>query len=332
MRIVKADPQIDPGWPRLLGDIGGTNARFGWLSGPHATIEHIQVLSCARYPGLDKAIEAYLQQEALPIPHTASLAMAIPVTGDVLQMTNLSWRFSMQEILAQLELECLMVLNDFTALALALPELLDRHLIALKPLQAQTHAQPLTKALLGAGTGLGVSGLLPVPGSNRWVPLMGEGGHVTLAAQSRLEFEVIESLSERHGHVSAERVLCGNGLVDVYQTLRSFQGQSPLEGLVPSRILELEARGDELADQTLSLFVAWMGSVAGDLALTLGALGGVYIGGGIAPRLRHRFEGAEFQKRFESKGRYRAYLQSIPIWLIDAPFSPALQGAALAIA
>ncbi len=332
MRIAKARSDIQPGWPRLLGDIGGTNARLGWMSEPASPIEHIQILPCALYADPVQAIQAYLQQQSLPLPHSASLAMAIPVTGDLLQMTNLNWRFSMDEVRAQLGLQCLMVLNDFTALALALPTLPEQHLIPLGRTLEATTGQQMTKALLGAGTGLGVSGLLPVPHSDQWVPIMGEGGHVTLAAHSPLEFEVIQHLSQRHGHVSAERVLSGNGLVELHQTLCVLQGQPLGQQLAASDILEMDAQGDERAQQTLNMFVAWMGSVAGDLALTLGATGGVYIGGGIAPRLRSRLEAPLFRERFEGKGRYQAYLQSIATWLIDAPVSPALEGAAKAIA
>jgi glucokinase len=160
---------------------------------------------------------------------------------------------------------------------------------------------------------------------------MGEGGHVTLPACDRLEFEVIEELSKRHGHVSAERLLSGNGLVELHQALCSLKGLAFPSGLAPARILELDAQSDPLARQTLDMFVAWMATVAGDLALTLGALGGVYIGGGIAPRLKKRFQDPAFRQRFEDKGRYRNYLQSIPTWLIDAPVSPALMGAAKAL-
>jgi glucokinase len=317
------------GWPRLLGDIGGTNARLGWLSEPGASITGVRVWPCADFAGPVELMRAYLAQVGLPTPNSAVLGMANPVAGDAVQMTNLHWRFSVVAVRLELKLQRLLVLNDFTALALAIPSLPIEQLHPLGP-ACPTRNGPL--GLIGAGTGLGVSGLLPVPGTTRWVPITGEGGHVTLTANDELEFAIIQCLRSRFGHVSAERVLSGGGLVNLYHALVQVQGLPVSEITTPAELL---AQGLTLADSTqrqaLDVFCGWLGSVAGDLALTLGAVGGIYIGGGIAPRMREHLSKSTFRQRFITKGRYLDYLQTIPTWLIDAPVSPALDGAALAL-
>jgi glucokinase len=186
--------------------------------------------------------------------------------------------------------------------------------------------------LIGPGTGLGVSGLMPQPGSGRWLPLAGEGGHVSLSASTPEEFAVVEELQRRYGHASAERAVSGAGLLNLYQLLSQLRGGQGMVLRTPAQVLEqalLEERG--LASDALEMFCGFLGSVAGNLALTLGARGGIYIGGGIVPRFKERFARSSFRARFEAKGRYQSYLQGIPTWLIDAPVSPALLGASLAL-
>lgn len=316
-------------WPRLVADIGGTNARFGWLSGPQAALDKVRVLPCDEYPGLIEVVQAYIQQCELPLPACAALGMASPVLGDTVQMTNLSWRFSVEEVREQLGFQTLLVLNDFTALMLAVPGIAPQYLEAIgPPIRARSGAI----GLVGPGTGLGVSGWLPVQGSDLGALIMGEGGHVTLAASNSLEFAVIERLRKRYDHVSAERVLSGAGLVDLYHAMRAIQAESGDEVTTPAQVLTLGMNGSSTpARQTLDLFCGWLGSVAGDLALTLGAVGGIFIGGGIATRLKSHLLQSDFRHRFEAKGRYETYLQGIPTWLIDAPTSPALNGAARAL-
>ena len=327
MRLVKDPAHSGPGgWPRLLADMGGTHARFAWRAGPGQSLECVLVLPCADFPGPAQAIREYLARNRLPLPASAALAVAVPVVADQVQMTNLSWRFSIEALRAELGLQSLLLLNDFSALALAIPTLKSGQLHRLGP---ALEARPGPVALLGAGTGLGVSGLLPDPnGSGQWVPIMGEGGHVTLAAIDDLEFEAIRGLQRQYGHVSAERVLSGSGLVDLHRVLTKIQGGTEAEKWSAAEIV---AQGMQAtsgpARQTLNMFCAWLGSVAGDLALTLGAVGGVYIGGGIAPRLRAFLMASSFRQRFVAKGRYQTYLEAIPTWLIESEVSPALEGA-----
>jgi glucokinase len=291
---------------------------------------------------LADAVQAYLQLSLQGRPACAAIGIATPVLGDWLAMTNHRWAFSARALRSELGLERLLVLNDFTALALALPQLDER---AKRQIGGGSPVLGAPIALLGPGTGLGVSGLVQDAAAGLFLPIAGEGGHVTLAASNASEFAVIEMLQARYGHVSAERVLSGAGLVHLYGALAQLRGLA-IEPLTPAQIMQramepdvsvggadtqAQPRVDPMALETLDLFCGFLGQVAGDLALTLGARGGVYIGGGIVPRMGRRFEQSPFRARFEAKGRYSAYLQSIPVWLIDSPMPVALLGAAQAL-
>jgi len=331
-------------WPRLLADIGGTYARLALLEEADAELTALNVLRCADYAGPLELITAYLSQTAQSHPKSASLAMANPVSGDQVQMTNLDWTFSIESLRAALGLNRLLVLNDFSALALAIPSILPADLHPLTaPDKAHHHGfsdqaaveKPDFRgpiALIGPGTGLGVSGLIPAPGAGaQWLPLMGEGGHVTLFAESDLEFSILQWFRARYGHVSAERILSGTGLVELVMALNALQGQPNLE-LSPAQVLSMGLSGEQAnARQALDLFCGWLGAVAGNLALTLGASGGVYIGGGIAPRISDFLSHSSFRSRFVAKGRFQSYLEAIPTWLIMAQVSPALYGASSAL-
>lgn len=320
-------------WPCLLGDIGGTHARFGWQEGPHQGIEDVAVLPCEGSQGVLDVVLAYLKRagkgsEWFP---SAAFGIATAVVGDQVHMCNRDWSFSVNELRAALGLERLLVLNDFTALALSIPALPDS---CRRKIGSGEPVADAPIALLGPGTGLGVSGLMPakIGKELRWSAISGEGGHVTLGACTEDEFGVLQTLQGQYGHVSAERVLSGPGLVALYQTLSSMGGLSNQAAVQPAQVLDLALnQADVSANKALDMFCGFLGSVAGNLALTLGARGGVYIGGGIVPRLGRRFDASPFRERFESKGRFTSYLQAIPVWVIDSPVSPALQGAAQAL-
>jgi glucokinase len=237
-------------------------------------------------------------------------------------MTNHPWSFSIAELQRALGAEHCLVINDFTALALSLPRLGPGDLRALGGGVPAT-GTPL--ALLGPGTGLGVSALLPGPGATVSA-LSGEGGHVTLAAADDDEAALIALLRQRFGHVSAERVLSGRGLINLYDAVCTLAGQAP-RPLQPSELTRAAIDGsDEACVRTVRLFTGFLGGVAGDLVLTLGARGGVYVGGGIVPRLGTAFDAGLFRARFEHKGRFASYLQAVPAWVITAS-APALLGA-----
>lgn len=320
---------VPPSAPRLLADIGGTNARFAWQPAPGAALEHLRDLPTGAHASLEVAIRLYLGDAGLPAPGQAAIAIATPITGDAVRMTNSSWSFSIEALRLALGLQRLRVLNDFTALAMALPALPPGDLVAVG---GGPGVDGAAIALIGPGTGLGVSGLLP-DGQGGWVPVQGEGGHATLAARTAREAAVIAVLEQRFGHVSGERAVSGQGLVDVHAALWALDrpGELPTPG-TPSHIGDEAMAGqDARCVEAVELLFAFLGTMAGNLALTLGARGGVYIGGGIVPRLWPIFVRSAFRERFEGKGRFRAYLAPIPVRVIRSAHSPALLGAARAL-
>lgn len=313
---------------RLLADIGGTNARFAWQAAPGAPITDVQVLPGAHYPTLQAAMHAYLDGLGRGAPAAVAIAIANPITGDQVRMTNHDWAFSQSAVKAEFGLRTLRLLNDFTALALALPDLPAAEL---RQVGGGEAVPGVAMGLVGAGTGLGVSGLLP-DGFGGWVPLEGEGGHVTLPATTARERIVMDGLIRRYGHASAERVCCGQGLVDTCAILCEADGVT-VQGLDSASAVSEAAlkAGHPQALETLNIFCAMLGSVAGNLALTLGARGGVYVGGGIVPRLGAWFDASPFRERFDNKGRFTGLLQGMPVWVITSAQSPALLGAARAL-
>jgi glucokinase len=326
------------GYPRLLGDIGGTNARWAWQTAPDAPLLHYREYPCAQFESVQAVIERYLADHRLPTPCDAAFGIATPVTGDVVQMTNHHWTFSVQDLKHALRLEQCLVLNDFAAIAAALPALgpgdvrrIGGGAGAAAPAPMAVTGAPMT--VLGPGTGLGVASLVFSPRGSP-VVLDGEGGHVSLAATSARESAVLDWLQKRFGHASAERAISGPGLVSLYRAICAIDGITAAD-LKPAQV-SAHALPDDITDrhepckEALHLFGAFLGSVAGNLALTVGARGGVYIGGGIVPRLGLAFDVLPFRERFEAKGRFRGYLERIPTFVITAP-APALYGAANAL-
>ncbi len=316
--------------PALIADVGGTNVRFALVAAdenPGA----IRVLAGADHAGLGAASRAYLDLERPdPAPDRAAIAVASPVIGDRISMTNRDWSFSISELQATLGLARLVVVNDFTAQALAVPRLGAGET---RRIGAGTAVAGAPIAILGPGTGLGVSGVVEAPGGAR-VALATEGGHATLAPADARERAVVGELARRFGHVSIERAVSGPGLANLAAAIAAVDG---LDGalapaLAPSEITARAlAGGDAIAVEALSMFCAMLGSASGNLALTLGARGGVYIGGGIVPRLGDFLAASPFRDRFEDKGRFRDYLSAIPTWLITAD-NPALLGLAALLA
>jgi glucokinase len=243
-------------------------------------------------------------------------------------MTNAPWTFSIEAVRRAVGFERFLVINDFTALALSLPDLAPDDVRQIGGGAAEP-GSPI--GLLGAGTGLGVSGLLRVKETGRWLPLGGEGGHVSLAPATAREDAVVAVLRARFGHASAERALSGSGLVNLYEALCTIEGEAPraLEPAVLSA--EALAGADPHCVEAVEMFFALLGSVTGNLALTIGARGGMYIGGGIVPRFGDWIERSAFRERFVAKGRFRGYLDGIPTFLVDAKSPPALIGAARAL-
>jgi len=308
-------------FPRLLADIGGTHARFALQTAQG--IGAARVLSCADYPTVADALRHVLAGWGAPTVRYAALAVATAVDGDRVRLTNHTWEFSRDALRRDFGWTLLYVLNDFTALALALPTLPPD---GLRQIGGQTAVPSAPAGVLGPGTGLGVSALIPVPGGAA-VPLAGEGGHVSFSPADGQEVALWEFAHARHGHVSAERLLSGAGL----QLLHEWLGAPPSPALSPADITTRALQGtDARCVQAVERFCLLLGTVAANLALTLGARGGIYLGGGIVPRLGALFARSGFRRRFEDKGRFSAYLARIPVFVIDQPHA-ALGGVAAAL-
>ena len=307
---------------RVIGDIGGTNARFAIAEdGRYREPAHVEV---DKYPSLHDALADYLkalsgtERQGL----AGALAVAGPVLGDRISLTNTSWSFSKAELAQSLGLNSLVVMNDFAATARAIPHLPERDTFVVGPVRPGGKG-PI--GVIGPGTGLGVSTL--VPHGDGWVLLAGEGGHATLPASTTEEAAIIDRLRHRWTHVSAERVLSGAGLVNLYEALCAIEGIEPLM-LTPADVTKRAMDGsDEVCERTFARFCEFLGAVAGNLALTVGAYGGVYIAGGILLRFKEAFAASAFRERFESKGRFASLLATIPTVLI-LDESPALLGLA----
>ncbi|MDE1147388.1 MAG: glucokinase [Azospirillaceae bacterium] len=316
----------------LLADIGGTNARFALSEssdrdGHPVNISGVRILPCADYPSLEAAAEAYLALEAPGArPKQAAIALAGPVTGDRIRMTNLPWEFSIAGVRRSLALDRLEVLNDFTAVALSIPTLGPDDRVQVGEGAPKADA-PI--AVLGAGSGLGVSALVPRKRSNGqpgWSALATEGGHVTMAPINDRESLILAVLRKQFDHVSAERVISGPGLVNLYEAVCLADGKEP-QRLTAAQVTAAGTThaGDPACVEALDLFCGMLGTVAGNLALSIGALGGVYIAGGIAPRILPFLTHSRFRKRFVEKGRMREYLGPVPTYIVTHPL-PAFLG------
>lgn len=294
----------------LVGDVGGTNARLALCNVENGDITQAKTYSGLDYPSLEAVVVHYLKEHNVSVTD-GCIAIACPITGDWVAMTNHTWAFSTAEMKKNLGFEHLEIINDFTAVSMAIPMIKEEHLIKFgggEPVEGK----PV--AVYGAGTGLGVAHLVHV--DKRWVSLPGEGGHVDFAPNSEEEGIILEELRTEIGHVSAERVLSGPGLVNLYRAIVKSDSREP-ENYQPKDITE-RALEDSCTDcrRALSLFCVIMGRFGGNLALTLGTFGGVYIAGGIVPRFLEFFKASGFRGGFEDKGRFKEYVHNIPVYLI----------------
>lgn len=304
----------------LMADIGATNTRCALLDDKGNELA-AEVFQNADFTGVTGILKIYLDhRRATDRPKRAAVAVAAPILGDEIQMVNIAWRFSQSALQEQLGVTQLTVCNDFAAVAWGLPYLgpADLHTIGRGKAAARA-----TLVGVGPGTGLGVAAL--VPATDGWAVLSGEAGHANLPATNREEADVIARIRDRFdGHCSAERVLSGPGLVNLYVALAELAGRGQ-PTVTPSDVTALAKQGEPLARKALSMFFAFLGSVAGDVALTTGARGGVFIAGGIVPQVLDAFVKSEFRARFEAKDAYADYMAGIPTHVITAPL-PAFRG------
>ncbi len=297
----------------LIADIGATNARFALADSRGIYAE--KVLACADFPNLDDAMAAYLSGAGEKITH-AAIAMAGPVNGDWFEMTNNPWAFSVENVRRKLGLSSFHLLNDFEAVALAIPHIQPEHLVKIGGGEAQLH-RPI--GIVGPGTGLGVAGLFW--DGERYRPNPCEGGHVTMAARTQREFDIFRTLRYKYSHVSAERVCSGKGMVNIYNAIRVLDGRDDIPADIDPAELSRKAldKSCPVCVEALDKMMAFLGTIAGDLAVTLGAQSGIFIAGGIPAKLGDTFINSRFRDEYENKGRMSEYLKKIPTYLITHP-------------
>jgi glucokinase len=312
--------RVPHAYPALIADIGGTNARFGLMQADGSYT--LRILQCAEHADIVSAARTFLAEVA-ERPVVGAFCVATAVTGDRVSMTNNHWSFSIEAVRTELGLSALTVVNDFTAVAMSMPFLgvADRRQIGGgRPVEGH----PL--AVIGPGTGLGVSGVIPA--GDRWTTLAGEGGHMSFSPCNERESAINLRLLRKFGHVSFERVVSGQGLTNLYEAIHEIEGREFVH-IKPAEITERGLAGtDTIARECLHIFCGALGCCAGNVALTIGARAGVFIAGGIVPKLGSFFEDSEFRGRFVSKGRLSYFMEPMPTYLIthDLPAFLGLRG------
>lgn len=309
----------------LVGDIGGTNARFALWKNNH--LHAVQVFATADYSSPEQAIGVYLEAQGIARGQLSAVCLAVagPVDGDEFRFTNSHWRLSRQAFCKTLQVEKLQLINDFSAMALGMTRLQDGEFRTVCAGKADV-TRPAV--VIGPGTGLGVGTLLR-QGEDNWLALPGEGGHVDLPVGTAREAAIRLQISKQTGHVSAETVLSGSGLLRLYQAICVLDGHAQTL-TSPAEVTEAALAGDALARQVIEQFCCFLGRVAGNNVLTLGGRGGVYIVGGVIPRFAELFLHSGFAASFADKGHMSDYFKGVPVWLVTAEFS-GLLGAGVAL-
>ena len=306
----------------VVADVGGTNIRLAVCNIETGELSKLKEFACAEFVTLDAALVQYFATLPGEVKHLC-VGIACPVEDDHVVMTNLSWEFSKQALKDKLKLESLYVINDYTAISLAVPFLPQEEKVQIGGDEPQTDG---VTAVFGPGTGLGVSHI--VKSAGKWISLDGEGGHVSFTPNTREQADILFVLQEQFGHVSAERILSGQGLVNLYQSLCTLS-QQDAKFDQPKDVSKAALDGScDIARRSLEVFCQVMGGFAGNLALNLACTGGVYIAGGVVPRFVDFFQSSEFRSFFEEKGRFKDYLSSIPTFLITHD-NPGLLGASV---
>lgn len=315
--------------PLLVGDVGGTNARFALARAVEGrtVLEHFDSFPAETYPTFLEGVKAFLDGCEVK-PTGGVIAVAGPVTDGAIDLTNSPWRVSEGE-LQTLGLQPVRLINDFEALAWGAPVVPDNELVSLGgPAEGDPHA---AIALVGPGTGFGVSALAR-DAHGREMALASEGGHACFAPGDPIEDEVLRILRRRYDRVSIERLICGPGLLNLHRALAEIDGrQTHIDD--PAQITaQALADPNSPCGATLARFCAMLGAVAGDIALTTGARGGVYIAGGIVPRILPFIQASPFRQRFERKGRFQDYMAAIPTKVILHKHAALLGAARVAFA
>ncbi|MCJ9751850.1 glucokinase [Neorhizobium sp. BETTINA12A] len=301
-------------FPILIGDIGGTNARFSILLDAYAEPKPFPNVRTADYPTIDDAIQKIVLDSSSVQPRSAILAIAGPIDGDEIDLTNCDWVVRPKDMIAQLGFEDVLVVNDFEAQALAVAAMPDEYRETLGP---NNEPHMASRVVLGPGTGLGVAGL--VYARHMWFPVPGEGGHVDVGPRSERDFEIFPHLKRIEGRVSAEEILSGRGVVNIYQAVCAADGLQPAFSDPADITAHGLNRSNSQAVETLSLFATYLGRVAGDMALIFMARGGVYLAGGISQKIVPALKGPEFRAAFEDKAPHTELMGTIPTFVVTHP-------------
>jgi len=316
--MINADQSFK--FPVLVGDIGGTNARFALLVDSHAEPKEFPVVQTADYATIDDAIEQTVLNHTSIRPRSAILAVAGPVDGDEIDLTNCDWVVRPKQLIANLGFEDVTVLNDFEAQALAVVSIDKEYLHQIGGNDEEIVA---TRVVLGPGTGLGVAGLVRT--SKAWVPVPGEGGHIDIGPRSARDYEVFPHIETIEGRVAAEQILCGRGLRNLYLAICAADKVTPVLDTPPDITAAGLDRSNAQAVETLELFVTYLGRIAGDLALVFKAHGGVYLSGGIPQRILSALQAGSFRAAFEDKAPHSHFMREIPVRVVVHPLA-ALSG------
>ncbi|KXG84393.1 glucokinase [Agrobacterium bohemicum] len=301
-------------FPILIGDIGGTNARFCILMDAEAEPVHLTSVKTADFKTIDDAIQHTILDKTGVQPVSTILAVAGPIESDEIPLTNCHWVVKPKEMLVNLSLKDVIVINDFEAQALAIASLGNDNRLAIGPLRPDMMA---SRVVLGPGTGLGVAGL--VYARNMWFPVPGEGGHVDIGPRSARDYQIFPHLETIEGRIAGEQILCGRGLVNLYRAICTADGVTPAFS-DPAEVTATGLSGDNLqAKETLSLFSTYLGRIAGDMALIFMARGGVYLAGGISQKIIPALKLPEFREAFEDKAPHKALMRSIPTHVVTHP-------------
>lgn len=299
-------------FPVLIGDIGGTNARFAILIDPFAEPKSFDTVATKDFPTIDEAIQKAVLDKTSIMPRSAVIAVAGPVDGDEIDLTNCDWVVKPHNMMRDLFLDDVIVLNDFEAQALAVVGMDPEYLLQIGGEQADEFG---SRAVLGPGTGLGVAGL--VHARNAWIPIPGEGGHVDVGPRSARDFEIFPHLEPIEGRISAEQLLCGRGLVNIYKAVCKADKIAP-EMSDPSTITNAVENNAQCAE-AVALFCIFLGRIAGDLALTFMARGGVFLAGGISQIVAPMVQSGAFRKNFDDKAPHSAFMRSVPVFIVNHP-------------
>ena len=312
-------------FPVLIGDIGGTNARFSIVLDANSEATEPQIVQTANFKTIDEAIQAAVLDRSSIQPNSAVLAIAGPVDGDEIPLTNCPWVVKPRQMFANLGLSEVVVLNDFEAQALAVVALGEEHMEKIGGGTPEPHA---SRVVLGPGTGLGVAGLIYA--LDHWIPVPGEGGHMDIGPRTPRDFEVFPHIGKLEGRISGEQILCGRGLVNVYRAVARTDGK-PTPFTTPAEVTAAAlSKSDPVAEEALALFVTCLGRTAGDLALVFMGRGGVFLTGGIAQKIVPALKAGNFRAAFEDKAPHSALMREMPVYVITHPLAALLGLAAYA--